>query len=163
MFINNGDLTFTESAAAYGLDDSAHSTHAAFFDYDKDGDLDCFILNHSTLEYSKGSLEVFQVRKKKNPDFTNKLYRNDKGKFVNVTEETGITSNVLTFSLGINISDINTDGWPDIFIGNDFNEPDYLFINNQDGTFSDRLADYLIIHPCFRWVLILLILTMTDC
>ena len=142
LFINNGDLTFTESAAKYGLDDPAHSTHAAFFDYDKDGDLDCFLMNHSTLEYSKGSLEVFQVRKKKTPEFTNKLYRNENGKFVNVTEESGITSNVLTFSLGVNISDINTDGWPDVFIGNDFNEPDYLFINNQNGTFTDRLADY---------------------
>ena len=139
LFINNGDLTFTEKAADYGLDDLAYSTHSAFFDYDKDGDLDLFLLNHSTVEYSRGSLEVFQLRNKKNPDFTNKLFRNDGGNFVNVTEEAGIYSNVLTFSLGISITDLNNDGWQDIFIGNDFNEPDYLFINQQDGTFKDEM------------------------
>ncbi len=141
LFINNGNLTFTEKAVEYGLDDLAYSTHSAFFDYDKDGDLDLFLLNHSTVEYSRGSLEVFQLRNKKNPDFTNKLFRNDQGHFVNVTEEAGIYSNVLTFSLGISVADINNDGWQDIFIGNDFNEPDYLFLNQQDGTFTDGFAD----------------------
>lgn len=141
LFINNGDLTFTEKAAEYGLADLAYSTHSAFFDYDKDGDLDFFSLNHSTTEYSKGSQEVIQVRQKKNPNFTNKLFRNDNGKFTNVTEVSGIHSNVLTFSLGISVADINGDNWADIFIGNDFNEPDYLFINQQDGTFTDAFAE----------------------
>ncbi len=141
LFINNKDLTFTEKAEEYGLADLAYSTHSAFFDYDKDGDLDFFSLNHSTVEYSKGSLEVVQVRQKTNPNFTNKLFRNDNGKFINVTEEAGIHSNVLTFSLGISVADINGDNWADIFIGNDFNEPDYLFINNQNGTFSEVFAE----------------------
>jgi enediyne biosynthesis protein E4 len=142
LYINNGDLTFTEKAAAYGLDDPAHTTQASFFDYDKDGDLDLFLLNHSTLEYSRGGLEVVQIRKKQEPENTNKLFRNDKGRFVNVTEEAGITSNVLTFSLGISIADINGDGWPDIYIANDFHEPDYLFINNKNNTFTDRMPEY---------------------
>jgi hypothetical protein len=140
LFINNGDLTFTEKAAEYGIDDLAYSTHSAFFDYDLDGDLDLFLLNHSTVEYSRGSQEVFQLRNKKDPDFTNKLFRNDGAQFTNVTTEAGIYGNVLTFSLGISISDINQDGWPDIYIGNDFNEPDYLFLNQQDGTFKDMAS-----------------------
>ena len=143
LYINNGDLTFTEKAKEYGLDDPAHATQASFFDFDRDGDLDMFLLNHSTVEYSRGSLEVVPLRRKKEPQNTNKLFRNDNGQFINVTEEAGIFSNVLSFSLGITISDINNDGWMDIFIGNDFNEPDYLFINNQDGTFSDEIENYL--------------------
>ncbi|MEI6412303.1 MAG: VCBS repeat-containing protein, partial [Bacteroidota bacterium] len=116
---------------------------ASFFDYDKDGDLDLFLLNHSTVEYSRGSLEVIPLRQKQNPAFTNKLLRNDNGKFTDVTQAAGIYSNVLTFSLGINVTDANNDGWPDIFIGNDFNEPDYLFINNKNGTFTDQIKDRL--------------------
>lgn len=142
LFINNGDLTFTEKAAEYGIDDTAFSTHSAFFDYDLDGDLDLFVLNHSTVEYSRGSLEVLQLRNKKNPDYTNKLFRNDNGRFTNVTEEAGIYGNVLTFSLGLSVADINQDGWPDIYVGNDFNEPDYLFINQQNGTFEDAASDW---------------------
>lgn len=141
LFINNKDLTFTEKSEEYGLADLAYSTHAAFFDYDKDGDLDLFSLNHSTVEYSRSLLEVAKIREKTNPNFTNKLFRNDGGKFTNITEEAGIKSNVLTFSLGISVTDINGDNWPDIFIGNDFNEPDYLFINQQNGTFKDAFAD----------------------
>lgn len=140
LFINNGDLTFSEKAAEYGIADEAFSTHSAFFDYDLDGDLDLFVLNHSTVEYSRGSLEVLDIRNKKNPDFTNKLFRNDNGHFTNVTEEAGIFGNVLTFSLGLSIADINQDGWPDIYVGNDFNEPDYLFINQKDGRFEDQAS-----------------------
>jgi hypothetical protein len=144
LFINKGisdagEVLFEENAAAYGLDDAGHSTQASFFDYDKDGDLDLFLMNHSTVEYSRGSLDIYQIRNKQNPAFTNKLFRNDQGRFTNVTEQAGITSNVLTFSLGLSTCDINMDGWPDIFIGNDFNEPDYLFINQHDGTFRDEL------------------------
>lgn len=141
LYINNGDLTFTDKAAEYGLDDKAHSTQAAFFDYDKDNDLDLLLINHSDVQYSRGSLEVLPIRKIKKPETTNKLYRNDGGHFHDVTQQAGITSNVLSFSLGLNIADINGDNWPDIFIGNDFNEPDYLFINNQNGTFTDHLTE----------------------
>lgn len=145
LFINkgkqaDGQIRFEEQSAAYGLDDAAHSTHASFFDYDKDGDLDLFLLNHSTVEYSRGSLDIYQIKNKKDPAYTNKLFRNDGQKFTNVTETAGITSNVLTFSLGVNTCDINQDGWPDIFVSNDFNEPDYLFINQKDGTFQEELA-----------------------
>ncbi len=148
LFVNKGAdkdgiVRFEEKAAEYGLNDAAHSTHASFFDYDKDGDLDLFLLNHSTVEYSRGSLDIYQIRNKKTPAFTNKLYRNDTssgGGFVNVTEQAGISSNVLTFSLGVNTCDINQDGWPDIFVANDFNESDYLFINQKDGTFKEELA-----------------------
>ncbi len=147
LFINKGKdasgaVRFEEKSKAYGLDDAAHSTHASFFDYDKDGDLDLFLLNHSTVEYSRGSLDIYQIKNKKNPGFTNKLFRNDGQKFTNVTEAAGIASNVLTFSLGVNTCDINLDGWPDIFVANDFNEPDYLFINQKNGTFKEALANH---------------------
>ncbi len=147
LYINNGaspdgKVSFTEKAAAYGLNDPAHSTQASFFDYDHDGDLDLFLVNHSTVEYSRGSLDVFQLRKEKKPNFTNKLYRNDDQHFIDVTEQAGITSNVLSFSLGISVADLNLDGWMDVFIGNDFNEPDYLFINQKNGRFNECAADY---------------------
>ena len=141
LFINNGDLTFTESAEAYGLADHGYSTQASFFDYDKDGDLDMFLINHSLQKYTTGVQENVQLRKEQNPDFANKLYRNDDGYFRDVSATAGITSNVLTFGLGIATSDINGDGWPDIYVSNDFNEPDYLFMNNGDGTFTDKLTE----------------------
>ncbi len=141
LFINNGDLTFTEKAADYGLDDPGYSTQASFFDYDKDGDLDMFLINQSEPRYSMGKIEFVQLRGQPGgAAMANKLFRNDNGHFTNVTKEAGIRSNVLTFSLGISTADINGDGWPDIYVANDFKEPDYLYINNQDGTFTDSLA-----------------------
>jgi hypothetical protein len=138
LLINNGNLTFSDKAAEYGLDDDSYSTHSAFLDYDKDGDLDMFLLNHSDPQYSKGSLEIFKLKNKREPELESKLFRNDNGKFVNVTESAGIKGNVLSFSLGLGVVDINNDGWTDIFIGNDFNESDYLFMNNGDGTFTEK-------------------------
>lgn len=140
LFINNGDLTFSEKAAEYGLADTGYSTQAAFFDYDKDGDLDCFILNHSLQKYTAGMQENAELRKEYNPGYACKLYRNDNGHFINVSKEAGITSNLLTFGLGIAISDLNNDGWPDMYVSNDFNEPDYFFINNRNGTFTEKLS-----------------------
>jgi hypothetical protein len=141
LFINNGDLTFTEKAEEYGLADHGYSTQASFFDYDNDGDLDMFLINHSLQQYTTGVQENVQLRKEQNPDFANKLYRNDNGKFKDISAEAGITSNVLTFGLGLAVSDINNDSWPDIYVSNDFNEPDYLFINNGNGTFTDKLTE----------------------
>ncbi|MDN3657312.1 VCBS repeat-containing protein [Ferruginibacter paludis] len=140
LFINNGDLSFTEKAAEFGLADNGYSTQASFFDYDKDGDLDCFIINHSVQKYTAGVQDNPELRKEKNPDYASKLYRNDNNHFTNVSDSAGITSNVLTFGLGVAISDFNNDGWPDIAVSNDFNEPDYLFMNNRNGTFSEQLT-----------------------
>jgi hypothetical protein len=140
LFINNGDLTFSEQAAKYGLADAGYSTQAAFFDYDKDGDVDCFIINHSLQKYTSGVQEKPGLRNTHDPAYASKLYRNDGGHFTDVTEAAGITSNVLTFGLGVTVSDFNNDGWPDVFESNDFSEPDYLFINNCDGTFTEGLS-----------------------
>ena len=140
LFINNGDLTFTEKAEAYGLADVGYSTQAAFFDYDKDGDLDCFIINHSLQKYTAGIQDNPEMRKEHNPDFASKLYLNDNGHFSDVSQQAGITSNVFTFGLGLAVSDFNNDGWPDVYTSNDFNEPDYLFINNRNGTFTEQLS-----------------------
>ncbi len=149
LFINNGpssktgQVTFTERAAEYGIDDSGYSTQAAFFDYDKDGDLDLYVLNHSTQEYAGFGQITASLKDKKNPAYSDKLYRNDTGKFTDVSEEAGLTSNVLGFGLGLAISDLNGDGWLDMFISNDYNEQDYLYINNQDGTFSENLEHFI--------------------
>jgi hypothetical protein len=140
FFISNGDLTFTEKAEEYGLADEGYSTQASFFDYDKDGDLDMMLINHSLQQYTMGAQENPEMRKQKNPDYASKLYQNDNGHFTDISEKAGITSNVLTFGLGLAISDVNRDGWPDIYISNDFNEPDYLFMNNGNGTFTDKMS-----------------------
>ncbi|MES1221771.1 MAG: VCBS repeat-containing protein, partial [Bacteroidota bacterium] len=140
LYINNGDLTFTEKAKEYGLADNGYSTQAAFFDYDKDGDLDCFVINHSITKYTAGIQENTELRNEYNSDYASKLYRNDSGHFVNVSVGAGIISNVFTFGLGLAVSDINNDGWPDIYVSNDFNEPDYLFINQRNGTFKESLS-----------------------
>jgi enediyne biosynthesis protein E4 len=140
LFINNGDFTFTEKAAEYGLADTGYSTQAAFFDYDKDGDLDCFIINHSIQKYTAAAQENTNLRTDRDAGYACKLYRNDGGHFTDISEEAGITSDLLTFGLGLAISDVNNDGWPDVYVSNDFNEPDYLFINNQNGTFKEQLS-----------------------
>jgi enediyne biosynthesis protein E4 len=141
LFINNGDLSFSEKAAEYGLDNSGYSTQAAFFDYDKDGDLDCFIINHSLQKYSAGVQDEPNIRKQTNPDYGSKLYRNDNGHYSDVSQQAGITSNVLSFGLGVAVADINNDGWPDVLVSNDFNETDYLFVNNRNGTFTEQLSN----------------------
>ena len=140
LYINNGDGTFTEKAADYGLADEGFSTQAAFFDYDKDGDLDLFLINHSLHQFTTGAIENPGWRKESRPAFECKLYRNDfdsakhHAVYTDVSAQAGIHSDVLTFGLGLAISDINNDGWPDVFVSNDFNEPDYLFINNGPTT-----------------------------
>ncbi len=143
LFINNGDLTFTEKAAEYGIDDAGYSTQGAFFDYDRDGDLDLYVVNHSSQEYSSFRQISNNLKKQRNPAYEDRLYRNDNGKFINVSDDAGLVSNVLGFGLGIAVSDVNNDHWPDIYISNDFKEQDYLYINNQDGTFTESLEKYI--------------------
>ena len=144
LFINNHNFTFTEKAAAFGLDDQGYSTQSSFFDYDRDGDLDMFLINQSSPEFSKGKVENMQLRfQRGDSSLENKLYRNDNDHFVNVSATAGIGSNKLTFSLGLSTADINQDGWPDIYVTNDFKEPDYLYINNKDGTFTGKLEEQI--------------------
>ncbi len=142
LFINNGDLTFTEKAEEYGIDDPAYSTHSSFFDYDKDGDLDLFVINHSLDRFAMFNEKSPGYKNISNAKFGQKLFRNDGDLFTDVTKETGIHSNVINFGLGIAVSDFNDDHWPDIYICNDYYEQDYLYINQKDGTFSEQLEKY---------------------
>ncbi len=142
LFINNRNLTFSEEAKEYGLDNSGLSNHASFFDYDRDGDLDCYLLNNSfqsvtTFDMTPGQRQI--------PDTLggNKLFRNDDGKFVDVTRNAGIYSSKIGFGLGVNVGDLNRDGWPDIYVSNDFFERDYLYINNKNGTFTESLEEQM--------------------
>jgi len=143
LYINQGDLTFKEAANDYGLDDPGYSTQASFFDYDNDGDLDMFLLNHSTQEYA-GFSRIDGSFKSRTGDFLgDRLYRNDGGQFVDVTKESGIIDNVLGFGLAVTVSDYNNDGWLDIYVSNDYNEEDYLYYNQQDGTYKNELSEHM--------------------
>lgn len=140
LFINKGDMTFEEKAAEYGLNDKGYSTHATFFDYDKDGDLDCYILNNSFKAIGSFNLKINE-RPKRDELGGDKLMRNENGKFVDVSVKAGIYGSVIGFGLGITIGDVNNDNWEDIYISNDFFERDYLYINQQNGTFKEELTD----------------------
>ncbi len=141
LFINNGNLTFTDKAAQMGVDDSGHTTHAAFFDMDRDGDLDLYVLNHNIKNLR--NFDAAFVKKMVDPDAGDRLYENVNGKFANITQKAGIISNPLGYGLGVNIADINNDGWPDIYVTNDYVEEDYLYLNNQNGTFKECLKEQI--------------------
>jgi enediyne biosynthesis protein E4 len=136
LFVNQKDGTFKEEARTYGLDDKGESTQALFFDYDGDGDLDCFVLNNSHQ-----SIENFgfngKIRNVRDPINGDRLYRNDSGKFTDVSEAAGIYGSVIGFGLGVVAGDLNNDGWIDLYVSNDFFERDYMYINQQDGTFRE--------------------------
>ena len=140
LFINNGDGTFSEKGREYGLNDSGYTTHAAFFDYDLDGDLDCFVLNNSYTDPQRIA-SVSRERNNFGSPGGDRLYRNDGNKFVDVTKTSGIYSGDIDFGLGISVGDVNGDRFPDMYVSNDFWERDYLYINNRDGTFSEKLTD----------------------
>lgn len=161
LFINQGingeedglkSVSFREASSEYGLDDLGLSTHAAFFDYDLDGDLDCYLLNNSFRSIGNYDL-VPDQRKVRDQDGGNKLLRNDlvrdstagvvSGRFVDVSEAAGIYGSAIGFGLGVTIGDVNKDGWPDIFVSNDFFEKDYLYLNQQDGTFRESVDEKL--------------------
>ncbi|QOI98057.1 MAG: VCBS repeat-containing protein [Flammeovirgaceae bacterium] len=140
LFINNGDLTFTERSAEWGVADEGLSIHAVFFDYDKDGDLDFYLLNNSNRAVGIFDLNIGQ-RSIRDPFGGNKLYRNEGSKFTDVSEQAGIYGSAIGFGLGVTVADVNRDDWQDIFVSNDFFERDYLYINNRDGTFSEMLEE----------------------
>ena len=150
LYINNHDLTFTESAAEYGLtNQGGFCTHAAFFDYDLDGDLDCFIINNSFIPVN--TLNYANKRDLRAKDWPvanflkgggDKLLRNDNGKFVDISQQAGIHGSLISFGLGITIGDLNGDHYPDVYVSNDFFERDYLYINQKDGTFKDELENW---------------------
>ncbi len=150
LYINNGDLTFTEKASEYNLAKTGFTTHASFFDYDKDGDLDAYILNNSNIPVSSlGYAEQREVRAQDwegVPDIFkgvgDMLLRNDNGKFVDVSEEAGIYGSLIGFGLGVMVTDFNNDFYPDIYVSNDFYERDYLYINQKDGTFKEQIKDW---------------------
>ncbi len=150
LYINNGDLTFSERAHEFNLAKTGFSTHASFFDYDKDGDLDAYILNNSNIPVS--SLGYAEQREVRAQDWEgvphifrgvgDMLLRNDNGTFVDVSEDAGIYGSLIGFGLGVLVTDMNNDLWPDIYVSNDFYERDYLYINQKDGTFSEEIKAY---------------------
>ncbi|WP_169749131.1 VCBS repeat-containing protein [Flavihumibacter petaseus] len=141
LFINqgveNGYPVFHESAAAFGLDaPGTNSNQAVFFDFDRDGDLDMFLLNHATTFYSP-FVNTSKLRSLRHPSFSHRLYRNDGGHFTDISIAAGLKGGGNTFGLGVIASDVNKDGWPDLYMTNDFEEQDYLLLNKHDGTFED--------------------------
>ncbi len=142
LYINNGDLTFTDKTGEYGLQFKGFSTHSLFFDYDNDGDLDMFLLNHAI--HTPGSYgPAAIVRYTRDARTGDRLYkqieRNSKPYFVNVTEMAGIFSSRIGYGLGVVAGDVNNDGFTDLYINNDFHENDYLYINNGNGTFTEKV------------------------
>ncbi|MEQ9438270.1 MAG: VCBS repeat-containing protein [Cyclobacteriaceae bacterium] len=145
LYINNGDLTFTDKAFEYGLNDNSFSTQAAFLDFDQDGDLDMFLLNHSRQQISN----AFDIRQRNSqervPYVGNKLYRNDEGKFTDVSDSLGIYGPASNYGLGVAYADLNNDGWLDIYASNDYTGNDKVYLNRQ-GLFFEEKSDSLLTH-----------------
>lgn len=134
----NGIPSFKEQSKDYGLDFSGYSTQAAFFDYDLDGDLDMFLLNHSI--YPNRNYGLGNLRQKHHPQFGDILFENKNGTFNDVSQEAGIFQGRIGYGLGLSISDINNDGYADIYVGNDFFENDYLYLNQKNGSFKEVIS-----------------------
>ncbi len=139
LFINNGDGTFTEKAKEYGLDFQNFSTSASFFDYDNDGDLDMYLLNHAI--HTQNSFGNASLRNTRSNESGDKLLRNDQGRFIDVSTKAGIFGGSNGYGLGIATADFNNDGFTDIYVSNDFHEDDYYYVNNGDGTFNEQLKE----------------------
>jgi hypothetical protein len=146
LFINQGNApgavpTFLEQASQYGLADTGYATQSFFFDFDRDGDLDMFLLNHNPNNLpllDEASTSAILAKRDDNTGV--KLFKNDNNHFVDITSTSGFSSSALSYGLGAGIADINLDGWPDIYISNDYGVPDYLYINNKNGSFTDQLV-----------------------
>ncbi len=138
LYINNGDGTFTDRTKEFGLEHVGYSTQAAFFDYDGDGDLDVYLLNHST--HTERTISSRPQRDGRHPRAGDRLLRNEGNRFVDVGDEAGIFGGVEGYGLGVVVSDLNLDGCPDLFVANDFQENDFLYLNNCDGTFTESIA-----------------------
>ena len=141
LYINQGNNAagipiFNEAASQYGLDLPHYSTQASFFDYDRDGDLDMFLINHG-IEPAVVEPNIKKLLNTKSPYSSERLYRNDNGKFKDVSKESGIIDNAIGFGLGIAIGDMNNDGWPDVLVGHDYSEKDHLYINQKNGTYKE--------------------------
>jgi len=149
LFVNNGDRTFTEAAAQYGVADRGFTTHAVFLDYNRDGCLDLFLLNNSPKDFSRGEVASHPgATHGQTPDSYNQLYRNScQGTFTNVSSEAGILRDA-GYGLGVAVADLNGDGWPDIYVSNDVVPNDVLYVNNGDGTFTNK-ADAWLKHTSF--------------
>lgn len=140
LFVNQGDGTFVEQAKAYGLDLRTFTSGMALLDYDGDGDLDLYVLNHAV--HTQESFGRRTLREQRNAQTGDRLMRNDNGIFTDVSEEAGIYGGVNSYGLGVSVADFNVDGWPDLYVGNDFHEDDYFYLNNGDGTFTESLRTY---------------------
>ncbi|GAA0877767.1 VCBS repeat-containing protein [Algoriphagus jejuensis] len=148
LFVNQGNNTegipqFREMAEEFGIASESTTTSAAFFDFDLDGDLDLFLLNHNTKSIENQDPAVTRALMKDKHEAGSQLFENQSGKFVEVTEKAGISSSSLSYGLGVSVADINADGWPDIYIGNDYSMPDYLYINQKNGKFKDEIQSML--------------------
>jgi len=132
LFINNQDNTFTEMSSEYGLDFKSYGTTAVFLDFDLDGDLDIYLLNHAV--HTQESFGRAQIREERNEKTGDRLLRNDGGYFTDISELAGIYGGINGYGLGVSVADFNQDGYPDIYVGNDFHEDDYYYINNGDGS-----------------------------
>ncbi|MEX1185748.1 MAG: VCBS repeat-containing protein [Gemmatimonadaceae bacterium] len=139
LYINNGDLTFSDRTTEYGLEHAGYSTQALFFDYDGDGDLDMYLLNYST--HTERGVSAKPQRAVRHPAAGDRLFRNDSNRFSDVSAQAGIFGGVEGYGLGVVASDFNLDGCPDLFVANDFQENDFLYRNNCDGTFTESIAD----------------------
>lgn len=139
LYINNRDGTFSEQSKSFGLDHQGFAVNASYFDYDKDGDLDMYLVNQGPIKLKGGDANI--LRSEHHDEAGDVLYENREGKFIDVTHESGIYSSVIGFAHGVAIGDVNDDGWEDIFVSNDFFEHDYLYINNGDGTFRETIKE----------------------
>lgn len=150
LYINNKNLTFTEQAADYGLDNDGYTTHASFFDYDLDGDLDCFMVNNSPMPvntFNYANMRDLPAKDWNVKDFLkgggDHFYKNENGKFVEVTKQVGLHGSLISLGLGVTVGDVNGDHYPDVYVSNDFFERDYLYINQQNGTFKDEFENWI--------------------